>query len=314
MRAYVQTEEFNTETVFFNHMVVTNDVQNQRAEQRFKITRVGVTGVKKPVVVRRPWGDVTLNATIDVYVDLPSDQKGSHMSRNVEVTGEVVDRSVREPVGGLEILSSQMCNILLERHDYASYSEVDVSADYFIEKVSPGGRSSLEPYEIRSRTEAHRYGTVRKYIGVSVIGLNACPCAMETVRMIYTERNPELKGMLEKIPVITHNQRNRSQVMIEVPEGKEVEVNDLIDIVESSLSSPTYEILKRKDEAEVVIRAHENPKFVEDVVRDILSRVLNRYNDFPDNTHVEVRSESEESIHKHNAFAERVTTFGELRE
>lgn len=294
-------------------MVVSNDVQNQRAEQRFKITRVGVTGVKKPVMVRRPWGDISLNATIDVYVDLPSDQKGSHMSRNVEVTGEVVDRTVREPVSGLENLSWQMCKRLLDRHDYASYSEVDISADYFCEKTSPEGRASLEVYEIRSRTEALRGGAARKYIGVTVLGLNACPCAMETVRSIYGERYPEYKDMLHKLPAITHNQRNRSQLMIEVPEGKGVEVNDLISMVESSLSSPTHEILKRNDEAAVVIQAHENPKFVEDVVRDILARVLERYSDFPDDTHVEVRSESEESIHKHNAFAERITTFGELR-
>ncbi len=304
---------FKTENPFFGNMSLPNDVQNQLAEQRFKITRVGVTGVKKPVTVRRPWGDVTLNATIDVYVDLPLDQKGSHMSRNVEVTGEVVDRTVREPVKGLEELSAQMCEILLERHDYASYSEVDISADYFRESCLPGGKSSYENYEICSRTEAYRGGVLRKYIGVTVIGLNACPCAMESVRSIYGEKFPEIKDALKKIPVITHNQRNRSQVMIEVPDGKEVEVNDLIDIVESSLSSPTYEILKRKDEAKVVIDAHESPKFVEDVVRDILAKILVKYSDFPDEVHVEVRSESEESIHKHNAFAERVTTFGELR-
>ncbi len=295
-------------------MEVSNDVQNQRAEQRFKITRVGVTGVKKPVMVRRSWGDVILNATIDIYVDLPSDQKGSHMSRNVEVTGEVVDRTVREPVRGLEDLTSQMCHILLERHDYASYSEVDISADYFRERNSPGGKPSLENYKIYSRTEAYRNGLIRRYIGVTVLGLTACPCAMESVRSIYRSKYTDMNELLDRIPVITHNQRNRSQVMIEVPKGKEVEVNDLIDIVESSLSSPTYEILKRKDEAKVVIRAHNNPKFVEDVVRDILAKVLARYSDFPDDTHVEVRSESEESIHKHNALAERVTTFGELRE
>ncbi len=294
-------------------MPLSKDVQNQRSEQQFKITRVGVTGVKKPIMVKRPWGNVTLNATIDVYVDLPLDQKGSHMSRNVEVTGEVVDRTVREPVSGLEELSAQMCELLLERHDYASYSEVDISADYFRERNLPGGKPSLENYEICSRTEAYRTGVIRRYIGVTVVGLNACPCAMESVRSIYSERYPELKESLERLPVITHNQRNRSQVMIEVPEDKEVEVNDLIDIVESSLSSPTYEILKRQDEAKVVMDAHENPKFVEDVVRDILTRVLAKYNDFPDDAHVEVRSESEESIHKHNAFAERVTTFGELR-
>lgn len=283
------------------------------AEKRFKITRVGVTGVKKPIVVRRPWGDVTLNAEIDVYVDLPSQQKGSHMSRNVEVTGEVVDKSVREPVDGLENLTAQMCEILLDRHDYATYSEVEISADYFLEKQSPKGRSSLENYKIMAKAEAERDGELKKFIGVSVVGLNACPCAMETVKEAYIQKYPELEDSIGKIPFITHNQRNKSTVVIEVPDDEYVEVNDLIHIIEDSLSSPTHEILKRDDEAAVVMQAHENPKFVEDVVRDILSKLLETYDHLPDFTHVDVKSESEESIHKHNAFAERVTTFGELR-
>ncbi len=292
----------------------STDVQSQLAEKRFKLTRVGVTGVKKPIVVKRPWGKVTLNATIDIYVDLPSDQKGSHMSRNVEVTGEIVDKTVREPVEGLENLASHMCDILLEKHEYASYSEVDIKGDYFLEKKSPKGRTSLENYQIRAKAEGKRDDKTRKYIGVKVVGLNTCPCAMEGVREKFKEKYDSVSDELDEMPVITHNQRNESTVMVEVPQGKEVEVNDLIGLVEDSLSSPTHEILKREDEAEVVMQAHENPKFVEDVVREILSKILERYDDFPDSTHVEVKSESEESIHKHNALAERVTTFGKLRE
>jgi len=114
--------------------------------------------------------------------------------------------------------------------------------------------------------------------------------------------------------MISHNQRNRTTLMMEVPEHVEVEADDLIDIVEGSLSSPTYGILKRDDEAMVVMKAHRNPKFVEDVVRDILGKILKKYKRLDDSVHVTVRSESEESIHKHNAFAERITTLGELRE
>ncbi|MEM2900450.1 MAG: GTP cyclohydrolase, FolE2/MptA family, partial [Thermoplasmata archaeon] len=84
--------------------------------------------------------------------------------------------------------------------------------------------------------------------------------------------------------------------------------------VESSVSSPTFEILKRADEGEVVLRAHMNPKFVEDVVRDILRKILEKYRTFPDNTLVIVRSEAEESIHKHNAFAEMSTRLGDIRD
>ena len=135
--------------------------------------------------------------------------------------------------------------------------------------------------------------------------MTACPCAMEVVRKLSN---------LGNAPVPTHNQRNIGTLMIEVPRDvHSVDADDLIGIVEQSFSSPTYSILKRKEEAELVLKAHEKPKFVEDVVRDMLSAVLNKYKDLPDDVVVIARSESEESIHKHNAFAERVTTLSELR-
>ena len=92
-----------------------------------------------------------------------------------------------------------------------------------------------------------------------------------------------------------------------------VKPGELIDIVEASMSAPTYGLLKRPDEGKLVEMAHRNPKFVEDVVREVLERLRARYPKMPDSAWVRVKSESEESIHKHNAFAERSTTFGELR-
>jgi GTP cyclohydrolase-4 len=145
------------------------------------------------------------------------------------------------------------------------------------------------------------------------MGMTACPCAMETVRELMKSDDMNTNKLLESSPVITHNQRNRTRLLIEVPEALTVEADDLIEIVESSFSSPTFELLKRKDEGELVLTAHKNPKFVEDVVRDILSSIIEKYQDLPDDVFVTVSSESLESIHKHNAFAERVTTLGELR-
>lgn len=284
------------------------DVQNEKVDKKFKLTRVGVTGVRKPVSVKRPDKVVTLDITVDAFVDLPSNMKGSHLSRNVEVIGEIVDESVRKPVHSIEDLSSMVCRSLLERHEYASYSEVRTEADYFLERKAPSGKKSLERFKMFSHATSKRNeGTkVTRRIGVEVIGMTACPCAMETVQETLKVKSGDL-------PMITHNQRNKATIEMDVPDGKEIEAEDLIEIAEGSMSSPTYEILKRNDEAAVVINAHQNPKFVEDVVRGILSALLDKYPDFPDETAVKVRSESEESIHKHNAFAERDTTFGELR-
>jgi GTP cyclohydrolase-4 len=291
------------------------DVQNQKPHGSFKLTRVGVTGVKKPINVKRPGKVVTLTAQIDVFVDLPSSQKGSHLSRNVEVISEILDKCVREPVKSLEVLCEEICHRLLDRHEYATYSEVHITANYFLEKALNSGKKSLEEYKLLAKASAKRdkVTSIKKSIGVEVVGMTTCPCAMETVRNKLEEEYPEAKDFLQKIPVVTHNQRNVSTLTMEVPVDYEVEADDLIGIAENSLSSPTFEILKRDDEAEVTLQAHKNPKFVEDVVRDILGKVLKKYSDFPDDVLVTVRSESEESIHKHNAYAERVTTLGELR-
>jgi GTP cyclohydrolase-4 len=143
---------------------------------------------------------------------------------------------------------------------------------------------------------------------------------MENVRVLLKEGlrakgvEEEKLSLLDMVPVPTHNQQNRAFIEVGMNGDMDVEAEDLIELVESNLSSPTYEILKRKGEAEIVLDAHMNPKFVEDIVRDIIDSFLDRYRDLPDEATLHVRSISEESIHKHDAFAERISTLGELRD
>jgi GTP cyclohydrolase-4 len=287
------------------------DVQNLTLEESFRLTRVGVKNVKKPVEVRRPEKKVTLVVDFDLYVDLPAELKGSHMSRNLEVLSRVIDESVREPVSGLEDLGAKICKELLARHEYATCSEVNMSADYFLEREINGGSKSLERYTLTASAESRRNGQTKKCIGVEVIGMTACPCAMEAVLSLQGKEKTLEGDDVE--PSITHNQRNITTLSLEVPGDLQLEADELIQIVETSLSSASYEILKRTDEAKIVLQAHSNPKFVEDVVRDILKVIVERFNDFPDDVKVRVKSESFESIHKHNAYAERDTTMRELR-
>ena len=287
------------------------DIQGMAPESRFKITRVGVKNVVKPIQVKRDNHNTTLVTKIDIFVDLPPTKKGSDMSRNIEVISEIVDESIAKPCTGIENLATRIVKEVKKRHEYATYAEVNLKADYFLTRVNPGGRKTVEKYVLIGRATVNEE-EIRKMVGVEVVGMTACPCAMETVRAILKERyNDEI---IDKIPVPTHNQRNVVTLMIEIPEQEEIEANDLIDIVENSFSSPTYEILKRREEGILVLNAHENPKFVEDVVRDILRKIVEKYKALPDDTMVIVKSESEESIHKHNAFAERITTMKELRE
>ncbi len=278
--------------------MVLPDVQSWKPNATFKLTRVGIKGIKKPVCIRRGNRVINLIPCMDLFVDLPASRKGSDLSRNAEVIEEIVDTSVRQPYEGLEDLCEEIVNKLLERHEYANCAEAVAVAEYFLERTTPNGKKTLEPYKIMARTIKERKGRTRKFIGVEVIGMTACPCAMENIKRAYKEK-------------YTHNQRNIATLIIE--NDGSIDADDLICIAEKAMSSPTYEILKRTDEMEVVKEAHENPKFVEDVVRDMLKMILEKYPNLPDDTVVVARSESLESIHKHNAFAERKTTIGELK-
>jgi len=296
--------------------LTANDVHYNKPAARFKLTRVGVSGVRKPIRVRRPGKEVVLTATIDLFVDLPATQKGSHMSRNVEVLEEAIDSASARDIGSLEEYAAGLAKSLLKRHEYATFSEAHIGADYFLDKAAPSGRKTTEVYRLTATARGRREGgrlVVKKTVGVEVTGMTTCPCAMEGVRELMRKRAPRAAKAMADVPMVTHNQRNVTTVRMEVPEGSDVEADDLIEMAEGALSSPTREILKRGDEAALVHAAHENPKFVEDVVRGILERIVERYKNLPDDAEVVVRSVSQESIHKHDAVAERATTLGELR-
>jgi GTP cyclohydrolase-4 len=286
--------------------------------EKYRLSRVGITGVKKPLAVRRNGRSLELHVSLDLYVDLPADQRGSHLSRNAEAINELVEEAVHNPAESLEDFSAKLVRSLLERHPYAEMAEVHAGADYFLERRNASGGRSLESFRLLARANAERRdGTpsVRKMVGVQVVGMTACPCAMETARELINQEHGDLalREALGKVPGLTHNQRNTATLLVEVAEGHPIEADDLISLVEDSLSAPTIGLLKRGDEGALVVAAHKNPKFVEDVVRGVLSRLIDRYGDMPDDAHLTVRSESAESIHRHNAVAERVTTMGELR-
>lgn len=290
-------------------MTLKCDLQYGRGNAGYKLSRVGVRGVRKPVLVQRQGINNTLNnilnCSIDIFVDLPAEQKGSHMSRNVEVLNEVVEESVAHPITGLEDMAADMCRRLLVHHEYAQTADVTIIAEYFRNSRTPLGRDTYEMYNLMAGGHIERDGALTKKIGVEVVGMTACPCGQQTVT--------EMLEYPEGLTVMTHNQRNVCTLTLEFPEDISIEADDLIDVVEASFSSSTYELLKRPDEGQVIINAHRNPKFVEDVVRSALENLVARFPDLPDEVYVDVASESEESIHKHNAFAEREGFLGELR-
>jgi GTP cyclohydrolase-4 len=161
---------------------------------------------------------------------------------------------------------------------------------------------------------------VKKTIGAEIVGMTACPCAQELMREQAAAElvkrgmpKEDTDSFLSSIPLATHNQRGRGIITLEVEDDVRIPLDKIIGIIERSMSAKTYEILKRPDEAKVVETAHRRPMFVEDCVREMAKQLVETFEDLPDESMVTIKQINEESIHQHNAVAERVATLGDLR-
>lgn len=303
------------------------DVQATEPDIKVSLTRVGVTNLKKLVKIKRKAKrPIVLLPTFEVFVDLPSSQKGIHMSRSPEVIEEIIENIIIEKdVYGLEELSVDIVTKLFEKHEYANRAEVLIYGDYMMEEKSPvTEKKSQEICKIIARAYGIKKDgkmNIKKMVGAEVVGMTACPCAQNLLKEKAVKNlkdqgfsDEDIKKIMSSVVIATHNQRGIGTVMIEVPHGYDVGISNIIEIIKKSMSGEVYELLKRSDEAYVVETAHNNPKFVEDCAREMIKRVVDEFSYLPDDTQVLVRQVNKESIHRHDAFAERFSTMGELRE
>ncbi|MCC9262024.1 MAG: GTP cyclohydrolase MptA [Methanobrevibacter woesei] len=307
-------------------VVCLPDTQDDSPNIPISLTRVGVTGVKKLLQLeRKDKRPIILVPTFDAFVDLPNDQKGVHMSRSPEAISEVMEDVANDKSVEVEIICAEIVNKMMKKHEYAKRVEVSMVTDYMFVKESPVTKNKTQEMAkliakavgVRDDNEDIK---IRKSIGAEVTGMTVCPCAQESVK--ESDRNKLLEFLdeettekvLNTVTFASHNQRGVGTLLIEVPEKYIVKGEDIINMIESSMSSPVCELLKRPDENAVVMSAHKNPVFVEDCVRNMMEKIVNMYGDFPDDTLITARQENYESIHRHNAYAEKVTTMGELKE
>lgn len=306
-------------------VVYLPDIQANQPDIAITLTRVGVTDVKKLVeVARKDKRPVVLVSTFDIFVDLPSNRKGANLSRNFEAIDEVLEEMIASPVYEIEDLCSEVAKRLIDRHEYALVAEVRMKSEYILKRETPATKLNCqEVINIFAEAKAIRGQTlmIRKLVGAEVLGITACPCAQE---IMIDKARKELKALgvgsdvikkfLSVVPMPTHNQRGRGVISIEVHNCHFVSLEKIINIIENSMSSQMFELLKRADEVMIVERAHKNPKFVEDCVRTMAHKVVTEFPELPDDSVIVIKQINEESIHRHNAFAERKSTLGELRQ
>jgi GTP cyclohydrolase IV len=297
-----------------------DDVQARSPAVPVGLSRVGVTGVEKVVRIR----DELFFARLQCFVDLSHDQKGAHMSRFEEVVNEAIGEVVlTESPFRAETLAREIAELVRARQG-AARAEVTVEARYPEHKPAPvSGVMTQEIYTLHGRAVALEGGSTRRVVGVSATGITACPCAQELVaaraRARLAERGEftaeQIELILAEVPVATHNQRGLGTLQIGCLEDCEAEIDakTLLGIVEGSMSSEIYELMKRSDEVEVVEKAHRHPRFVEDCVREAVAGVVRAFPGLDGGSFVSARQENLETIHQHNVVAERHGLLSELR-
>ena len=248
------------------------DVQSSEDTRQLPINKVGIKDIRHPVIIRdRSGGDQHTIACFNMYVNLPHNFKGTHMSRFVEI----LNQHERE----ISVKSfKDMLKEMAERLE-ADSGHIEMSFPYFVNKAAPvSGVQSLLDYDVTFIGEINngKHSTTLKVL-VPVTSL--CPCSKK-----ISDRG-------------AHNQR--SHVTLTVKTNGFIWIEDLIDIVEKTASCELFGLLKRPDEKYVTEHAYDNPKFVEDMVRDVAAQ-LNKESRI---TAYIVESENFESIHNHSAYA-----------
>ena len=247
------------------------DVQNQPDHRNLDIDKVGVKNIRYPITVKdKAKGSQRTVANINMYVDLPKDYKGTHMSRFIEILSEYRHQISIDSIP--RILEE------MKKRLNAHSAHMEITFPYFIEKEAPISKSKgLMEYICTF------IGSVNKgrdlVVGLSVPVTTVCPCSKEISDF----------G--------AHNQRG--EVRVQLRFNKFIWIEDIITLVEECASSEVYSVLKRGDEKYVTEKGYSNPMFVEDLVREIAVRL-----DADDNIiWFSVDSENFESIHKHSAYA-----------
>ncbi|GAB7018800.1 GTP cyclohydrolase MptA [Halostagnicola bangensis] len=298
------------------------DVQATAPDVTVGLNQVGVTGVEKLVkIARNGKRPLVLTAEFEVFVDLPSWRKGADMSRNMEVIDEILEEATREEAYRVEDVCGDAAERLLERHDYTSKAEVSMEAEFMRREQTPASdRETQHTVDIIASATATEDGT-REEIGAHVVGMTVCPCSqgMSVARAKQKLEDLEIPEekiteFLDDVPQPGHSQRGHATVTVEADGDPEVDLNEIIDIARESMSAKIYNLAKRPDEDHMTFEAHSDAKFVEDCVRAMAEGVVAEFDHLEDDAVITMSQSNDESIHQHNAHAERIVEMETLRE
>ncbi|WP_182022807.1 GTP cyclohydrolase MptA [Haloquadratum walsbyi] len=297
------------------------DIQASRPDVTVGLSQVGVTDVDKLVKIERDGETpLVLMAEFEVFVDLPSGRKGIDMSRNMQVIDETLEAAVSGSVSRVEDMCGDVAERLLEKHEYTTTATVEMTADLVMHEDTPASELPTQnTISILASATATDEGT-REEIGAEVIGMTVCPCSQgmsaSRARDVMHDLDIEdetIETFLEQVPQPGHSQRGHATLTVTADGSPDVDLIELADIARDAMSARIYNLAKRPDEDYMTYHAHADAKFVEDCVRSMAEQVVNSFDHLADDAVVRMKQSNDESIHQHNAHAEREVTLEQLR-
>ncbi len=298
------------------------DVQASAPDVTVGLSQVGVTGVEKLVKLARGDGrPIVLMAEFEVFVDLPGGRKGIDMSRNLATIDEILEEITREEAYRVEDVCGDAAERLLEKHDYTTTAEVSMTAELVTREDTPAsGIETQSTATIIAGATATDEGT-RAEIGAEVTGMTVCPCSQGMSEARAREKLADLgvdeettEQFLAAVPQPGHSQRGHATLTVTTDGNPDVDLGDVIDVARDAMSARIYNMAKRPDEDHMTYEAHADAKFVEDCVRALAEGTVDEFDHLPDDSVIRLKQSNDESIHQHNAHAEREVTMGALRE
>jgi GTP cyclohydrolase-4 len=306
------------------------DLQNSNSSLSIAIDKVGITGLIKRIDIVRGHYKYSFYPKISALISLPANQRGIHMSRSSETIDQVINEVIFKPTPSIEVVTDRIVKRLLEKHPYTEKIHVELEGDVIVQVRESEKNNIQKSYSIKTIGEAKKLNNgeieFKYFISASALGITVCPCAKE-MSMEYAEdiikarkdlkiSEEDIKKLLNILPFSSHNQRAQGVITVEIDdvETNYIDIMDLVNIIENSMSGKVSSVLKRPEEAELVRSAHLNPLFAEDAVREMAKNFIKR--DFPnlkDEFRVNFEITSFESIHSYDVFAELNTTVGELK-
>ncbi len=274
------------------------EIQDTKPRHPIPLDWVGFRGVRRRVVIESPQGPIGLDLDLDILIGIEGDRRGAHLSRNIEAVREALEPPSRAP--SLEEYLESIARSLLDRHEYATRASVRARTRYYVE-VEYHDLQGEEPVDVEVGVHISRNGERRWSVAVKVRGMTVCPSAQATIASMLG---------VQAGPAPSHSQKALLTGRIETM-GKLVRIEDIARELFNSFSAPAMTLLKRSQEARLILEAHSSPRFVEDLVREAVARLeelLARRG--VERAVIEVEAVSLESIHPHDVYAYKRSVVG----